>query len=74
MEVHGCNFHYTQATLKKRRELGLGVLYHTNSEVKKTCDLLDALAFLPVDMVMDGEFILPVCAFIYKTTKVSSSS
>ena len=52
----------------------MGVLYHTNSEVKKTCDLLDALAFLPVDMVMDGEFILPVCAFIYKTTKVSSSS
>ena len=59
VKVRGCNFHFTQSTLRKRRELGFTKDYYKMEEAKNVFDMLDALAFVPSDQVFEGKEIVP---------------
>ena len=52
VNVYGCFYHLTQATWKKIQTLVQR--YREGEEVKLFCDMLDGLAFLPVDDVTEG--------------------
>ena len=58
--VAGCNFHFRQATGRKRQKTpSLVTAYYASDSVRRTCDMLDALAFLPVDQVRKGKIENP---------------
>ena len=59
-DVAGCWFHFRQATMKKRKELKLNL---KNEAIRKVADMLDALAFLPVDKVTRGETQMYIAIF-----------
>ena len=63
VSVYGCNFHFAQATLKKRGEKGLKKEYFMFDKIREVFDLIDALAFLPVNQVMDGKCVSFVVEF-----------
>ena len=52
--VKGCFFHLTQNTWKHIQSLGLVDQYLQDEELKLFCGMLDALAYLPLDLVADG--------------------
>ena len=52
--VSGCWFHLKQSLKRKRQALHLDNLYKTNIEFKKTCLMIDGLAFLPLHLVFEG--------------------
>lgn len=54
VQKHGCFYHLTQATWRKIQELGLSNLYKENEDVRTFCGMLDGLAFLPLDKIVDG--------------------
>lgn len=59
VEHQGCYYHLTQSTLRKVQQLGLYEFYQNNDTVKYLCNMLDGLAFLPVDYVEDGlEYVI----------------
>ena len=52
VRVNGCFFHLTQSTLRKARELGLGIYIQEGSQYlrndfRKFAGMIDALAFIP---------------------------
>ena len=53
----GCNFHFRQATLKRRRtkEPALQKAYYEYGCVREVVDMLDGLAFVPPDDVKAGK-------------------
>ena len=52
--VKCCFFHLCQNTLKKIQALGLVDRYENDDEIKLFCGMLDALAFLPENLVQNG--------------------
>lgn len=52
--TQGCFYHLTQSTWRKIQDLGLTDLYRSNDEVRHFCGMLDGLAFLPEDKVLEG--------------------
>ena len=57
-EIHGCFFHLCQSTWRKIQSLGLSSLYKNDLEVREFCGMLNGLAFLPEDEVVEGLFYL----------------
>ena len=54
VESGGCFYHLTQATWRKIQELGLVIHYRDDEEFHHFCGILDGLAFLPLDDVVEG--------------------
>ena len=54
VQSHGCFYHLTQSTWRKIQELGLTNVYKENNEVQHYCGILNGLAFLPVDGIVQG--------------------
>ena len=54
VESAGCFYHLTQATWRKIQELGLVNRYQDDDEFRHFCGMLDGLAFLPLDDVVEG--------------------
>ena len=50
-DIAGCWFHFRQATMKKRKALKMKL---TDDTIRKVADMLDGLAFLPIDKVTRG--------------------
>ena len=58
VNVKGCFFHLCKSSWRKVQELGLAQQYMEDNDVQLFCGMLDGLAFLPVDRVLDGmEFL-----------------
>ena len=51
--VFGCFFHYKQSMWRRISELGLSIDYNTNAQVKRELKIIQFLAFVPVDHVID---------------------
>ena len=54
INIQACFYHFTQATWRKIKELGLVQRYKTDEDFKMFCAKLDGLAFLPIDDVVEG--------------------
>lgn len=55
MKYAGCLFHFGQSLIRNVQRLGLMPLYEVqDSPLKKWVHLIKALAFLPVDLVLDA--------------------
>ena len=54
VKIHGCFYHLTQSTWRKVQSLGLVTRYREEEDVKHFCGMLDGLAFLPLDDVLEG--------------------
>ena len=54
VHIQGCFYHLTQNTWRKIQELGLALLYRSDSSIKLCCGMIDALALLPCEQVTDG--------------------
>lgn len=52
--LQGCFFHFTQAIMRKIAESGLKKRYETDADFALRCRYLAALAFLPVEQVVDA--------------------
>ena len=52
--VKGCFFHLTKNTWKHIQSLGLADQYLEDEEIKLFCGMIDALAYLPLNLVADG--------------------
>ena len=64
VETAGCFYHLTQATWRKVQELGKVNRYKTEEEFQHFCGMLDGLAFLTVDDVVDGfEYIRTIAPY-----------
>ena len=61
-EIHGCFFHLCQSTWRKIQSLGLTNRYKTDKNVQEFCGMLDALAFLPENDVLEGmTYLRSIC-------------
>ena len=58
VETNGCFYHLTQSTWRRVQNLGLQQLYLNDDEVKKFAGMMDGLAFLPVNDLLNGVAIL----------------
>uniref|UniRef100_A0A2S2NEM4 MULE transposase domain-containing protein n=1 Tax=Schizaphis graminum TaxID=13262 RepID=A0A2S2NEM4_SCHGA len=54
INVRGCFYHLCQSTFRKVQELGLATMYKRDEEFRKHCGMVDALAFLPLQLVEEG--------------------
>ena len=54
----GCFYHLTQSTFRKLQALGPVALYKDDEEFRHFCGMLDGLAFLPSENVIEGMNIL----------------
>ena len=54
----GCFYHLTQSTFRKLQALGLVALYKDDEEFRHFSGMLDGLAFLPSENVIEGMDIL----------------
>ena len=62
VEIHGCFFHLCQSTWRKIQSLGLTNRYKTDKNVQEFCGVLDALAFLPENDVLEGmTYLRSIC-------------
>ncbi|KAE9522791.1 hypothetical protein AGLY_016832 [Aphis glycines] len=52
--INGCFYHLCQSTHRKLQKLGLETIYKEESEFRKYCGMIDSLAFLPLNKVLDG--------------------
>lgn len=52
--IRGCFYHLTQSTHRKIQVLGLQTTYRENEAFNLFCGMLDGLAFLPVEDVLQG--------------------
>jgi len=52
--INGCFYHLCQSTHRKIQKLGLSEIYKKDGNFRKFCGMLDGLAFLPQDKVLDG--------------------
>ena len=58
VETNGCFYHLTQSTWRRVQNVGLQQLYLNDDEVKKFAGMMDGLAFLPVNDLLNGVAIL----------------
>ena len=49
-----CFYHLTQNTWRKLQSLGLSSIYKEDESTRHFCGMIDGLAFLPIDKVVDG--------------------
>ena len=62
VQIQGCFYHLTQNTWRKIHDLGLAQDYKDNDDNKLFCGMIDSLAFLPCDQVLEGmEYLQSVC-------------
>ncbi|KAG7177330.1 hypothetical protein Hamer_G000652 [Homarus americanus] len=54
VESKSCFYHLTQSTWRKIQELGLSTQYNVNAEFRLFCGMIAALAFLPLEDVIEG--------------------
>ena len=55
-------YHLTQNTWRKIKDLGLAQDYKDNDDIKLFCGIIDSLAFLSCDQVLEGmEYLQSVC-------------
>lgn len=54
VDSKGCFYHLTQSTWRKIQEIGLTQHYHSNQGVRLFCGMLDGLAVLPTNEVLEG--------------------
>ena len=54
IQIQACFYHLTQSTWRKIQSEGLSLLYKNDASAKHFCGMLNGLAFLPTDLVMDG--------------------
>ena len=52
--IKGCFYHLTQGTWRKIQVFGLSTLYKENTAVKQFCGMIDGLAYLPEEDVIEG--------------------
>jgi len=52
--INGCFYNLCQSTHRKLQKLGLATIYKEDSDFRKYCGMIDSLAFLPLDKVIDG--------------------
>ena len=58
VELNGCFYHLCLSTWRHAQELGLTALYMANDDAKKFVDMMDGLAFLPVQDIAAGVVIV----------------
>jgi hypothetical protein len=56
--IKGCFFHFSQALMKNIQDKGLITSYRTNEYVNKSLNLFKGLAFLPLQMVQHGWYMI----------------
>ncbi len=54
VDIKGCFYHLTQSTWRRVQAEGLATEYRENDELKQFVGMIDGLAFLPVDEVVEG--------------------
>lgn len=54
VEIHGCNFHFGQSVWRHVQAVGLQSVYTTDAEFAQNIKLLTALAYVPIDRVVDA--------------------
>jgi len=60
--VHqGCFFNLTQSTYRKLQDQGLQLQYKDNEDLRLFCDMMDGLAFLPLENDLVGMAYLRTC-------------
>lgn len=52
--INGCFYHLCQVTRRKIQKLGLSVRYKVDNDFRQYCGMIDGLAFLPPDKVLEG--------------------
>lgn len=52
--IHGCFYHLCQSTHRKIQKLGLSGIHKNDINFRQFCGMLDGLAFLPQDKVLEG--------------------
>ncbi|KAF0748233.1 MULE domain-containing protein [Aphis craccivora] len=61
--IQGCFYHLCQSTHKKLQELGLQNKYNHDNVFSHYCCMIDGLAFLPVQKVIEGmKYLKSICA------------
>jgi len=73
VHIQGCFYHLTQSTWRKIQSMWLVTLYSASEDVRHFCGMLDGLAFLPVDCVVNGLQFLKQNIPAYPTTCSSNS-
>lgn len=53
-EIHGCNFHLCQNVWRHVQEVGLQTIYASDDEFAQNIKMLTALAYVPVDRVIEA--------------------
>lgn len=51
--INGCFYHLCQSIHRKLQKLGLSTIYKENIEFRNYCGMIDSLAFLPLNKVLD---------------------
>lgn len=61
--IQGCFYHLCQSTHRKLQELGLQNKYNHDNVFSHYCSMIDGLAFLPVQKVIEGmKYLKSICA------------
>ena len=58
IDHQGCFYHLTQATWRRKQQLGLVPFYRQSDDFRRFCGIVDFLAFLPVDDLQNGIHLL----------------
>ena len=56
--VSGCWFHLRQSLKRKRHALHLDDDFKNNKAFRHLCLMVEGLAFLPEDMIVEGEYFM----------------
>jgi len=54
VQVKGCFFHLCQSMWRKIQHLGLSSVYKNNKNIRLNCNMINALAFLPLNEISSG--------------------
>jgi hypothetical protein len=58
IDHQGCCYHLTQATWRRKQQLGLVPFYRQSDDFRLFCGIVDGLALLPVDDLQNGIHLL----------------
>ena len=58
IDHQGCCYHLSQATWRRKQQLGLVPFYRQSDDFRLFCGIVDGLAFLPVDDLQNGIHLL----------------
>ena len=62
IDARGCFYHKRQCTWRKIQDLGLVTHHRETEEFRIFCGMIDALAFVPADRVIDGvNYLYSIC-------------